>query len=385
MAARSHGVSLLLAFLVAACGSSSPAGDGGDVGPTGPPRDGGSDGDPDGAIPSCRDACGLEGDQTCSGHEIGTCVRGDDGCLRWSFSLSCIGPFNYCRWTASGVDCVYAPPAPSPGDCWADGELRCDEGLVQRCSGPSDSEHPGSYETLVDCSAYGLECVAESPLSFVAGPLCGGACDAVAGTGCGEGEKCGVLVLGWERSEAFGCVPWDVAAGSTPAGPCAFLSDPSGFQFDDCPPGYFCAPHPVDGGEVCLRVTGPECAECIDAYPDDAGELTVPGFCEASGLCMPAPAGRCDLLCQDCPLGQRCVRRRLSDGSVRDECRFSGDVPCGGYDRVGDECLDLCDLTDLRACLRGGCSIPSQHCTPDEPGSREDLLPPAEGIGLCVS
>jgi hypothetical protein len=48
---------------------------------------GGSGGTPD--VPSCQDACNLEGEESCNGNAVIACERGGNGCLSWQTQETC--------------------------------------------------------------------------------------------------------------------------------------------------------------------------------------------------------------------------------------------------------------------------------------------------------
>jgi hypothetical protein len=313
---------------------------------------------------ACGTACATNAD--CAG---GACLSGVGGLVAGGICGKACDP---AAPSCTGIEtCVAMAGSTTQGVCVAGAACTADGG----CDTPFPAAclplgaAPGglclptcSASTGAPCKAAGLACIARDAPELHGG-VCVGApvpCDALAGTGCPDGQTCAVIGGGFVSGTATGCR----AAGSVAAGgACAATRDcAAGLACNGGVCRAYCDTTVGCAGGVCgpIGATG-TVGICVTACGD--------GKCDSGETCgaCPADCGACAPPCGDgsCDEGETCLLCALDCGV----CAECGDSECNGEERC-----ETCPA-DCGPCLCG-----DQVCSLEE----DCASCAADCAGLCV-
>lgn len=228
------------------------------------------------------------------------------------------------------------------------GELAClDDHCVQPCTDHS--------ECSVAMVCNGRYCVRNAT----------GACDVLSGTGCGDGERCGIAGTGAERVVACVTLAVGEVRDADEHEPCD--ADPMTELIRPCRDGLTC-------------VAG----QCLRWCLYDAA--TVGSNCGTGSQCVPTYAGsaaptHCGFCTEGCsPVGQNCTDETrtcvlaMADGRTFGQCILPADVDCT-VDAMADGCAG-------RPCAMGVCAF-GLECVPDDATMTSSCLERCATDGDC--
>jgi hypothetical protein len=107
------------------------------------------DADPDDDPETCESSCAVAGQTRCSGYRIETCVEGVGGCRSWAATDSCDAEM-WCEDRSEGATCTC-------DECGAAGDTRCDGRGAETCVRGEDGCL--RWVQTEDCAAEGVMCV----------------------------------------------------------------------------------------------------------------------------------------------------------------------------------------------------------------------------------